>query len=185
MKTIIILLSLVFPPPVTAFEVIFHQGFEGDQFPPPGWEGLSVYQDDDGYNSYHSAVIYRPMDRGHEGYSLESPKINILGVHYYTFRYYAKNLICGPLDEAYARLIFDVGDPFDFYSCFGGVDWEEEEATLSPPENATTVYFRFYFSPNDQTSWFDALWWIDEVSVIKTATSVEPASLGYIKAAYR
>ena len=177
-----LLLTYLFP--AAAYEVIFHQGFEGDQFPPAGWSESNIMHYEGGYQSDWSLLFYRTMEKSHEWYFLSSPKVPISDASLYTFRYYSREET-GPLRESYARVVFDVGDPVNLDPHFGGSDWGKVEATKHPPLSATEAYFSFFFEPWDDRYWFPVNWWIDNVSVVETATAIAPASLGRVKAAYR
>lgn len=187
MRVTVLLIVMLFAyiSPAAAYEVIFHQGFEGEQFPPEGWLGIYVMQSDKGYGSNYSAMIYFNHDRGYCWSRLKSPEIYLEGGELYTFRYYSKYLSFGSCIDSYAKVIFDTEDAYTFYNFMGDEDWTEIGLNLNAPTGASKAYLDYYIS-----YWSDELsdntyWWIDEVSVVKTATAVAPASLGRVKAAYR
>jgi hypothetical protein len=163
-----------------AYEVIFHEGFEGEQFPPLGWEYLTFERSTPGYHSGHCA--YAEVVPGGNYAYLQSPYIDLIPGDEYTFRVYARA-------ELYYYGTHGVGFQFDDGSSvsldhpFYSYGWTKSEETVGVPETATSGYFKARGEPYSWEDWF--LWYLDDFSVIHTATAVTPTSLSRVKAAYR
>ncbi len=177
---IITILSCLSAQTVPSYEVIFHEGFEGDHFPPPGWEYLTFEPFSPGYRS-ESCAYAEVVPGGNNAY-LWSSDIALMPGDKYTFRVYARA-------ELYYYGSHGVGFRFDdgsgvsldhpFYS-YG---WTKCEETVEVPETVTSGYFRAYGEPYSWDDWF--VWYLDDFYVIHTATAVAPASFGRVKAVYR
>ena len=181
MKTIIVLISLLFSLPAAGYEVIFHQGFEGGQFPPEGWEAYGeVEHHSPGYDSEWCARLI-----GSVFYytTLTSKEVGVNSGELYEFRIYSRTWGDG---WHTAVVYFDDTPSISFdlpYLVFEGYYWTLFSIQGYAPDTADNAHFVFTCGNTDPGIWFN--WDIDNVSVIHTATAVTPTSFGYIKAAYR
>jgi len=184
MKTIVFITTLLFPLSVAAYEVIFHQGFEREQFPPEGWEASGdVVRFIGGYESEWCASLNSFYESQSSFISAEIP---ISPGELYEFRIHA----CAFAQHDgihYAEIRFDNGYDVSLglpsYPDFEGYDWTLFSIQEPAPCDASTV--RFFFTCQSFGMMFGMSFSIDNVSVIHTATAVAPASLGRVKALYR
>ena len=185
MKTIIVLIALLFSLPAAGYEVIFHQGFEGEQFPPDGWTYGGAGSFERAFGGYESEGCGRIMSFMSEGYEVESCDIPITGGELYEFRIYSS---ASEERDGYhwAAVFFDEGTYYSLGLPFfvpGWYDWTLFAIQEYAPLDAEYVYFVFSCGHPGLTEYIT--WRFDNVSVIHTATTVTPTSLGCIKAAYR
>jgi hypothetical protein len=180
---VVVILS-VYTPPATAYEVIFHQVFEGEQFPPAGWEAYGdVVRFIGGYESEWCACLNSFYESQSSFISVEIP---INPGELYEFRIHA----CAFAQHDgihYAEIRFDNGYSASLglpsYPSFEGYDWTLFSIQESTPSDASTVHF--FFTCQSFGMMFGMSFSIDNVSIIHTATGITPASLGRVKAAYR
>jgi hypothetical protein len=181
MKTIIVLISLLLSLPAAGYEVIFHQGFEGEQFPPAGWEDDGFGKYTPGYESEWCAYAYSFLSLYRW---LQSCHIPIIGGELYEFRIVSKCVNTGRgFHTAGIRFDDDTGyslglphNPESYY-------WTMFAIQVYAPVGSETVIFSFACEAPGSSEYIE--WYIDNVSIIHTATGVTPVSFGRVKAAYR
>jgi hypothetical protein len=170
-----LLLSL----PANGYEVIFHEGFEDDQFPPEGWS-LYGTRFCPGHDSYWCALC---TVWGSE-YSIwvESPEVVLESGEVYTVRFYEECVYYGWV-TAWDRFYFDDGTYVEFGSRCVPAPWFKKEINVEVPATAESGSFAIYAQPEDMTSGVEM--YLDDFSIVHTATRIEPTSLGALKAIYR
>jgi len=167
--------------PAAAYEVIFHQGFEGEQFPPEGWDIYDFWLLYPGHDSNTCVWTYIESREDHR--YINSPPIELESGNIYTVRFYYKYEFSGWIDiRAWFSLDDDTGSYFDVFF-HEMLYWEKAELTIDVPDTANSGQFGIYGYPHEFGAWFEL--YLDDFSVIHTATSVVPSSFGRVKAAYR
>lgn len=168
------------------YEVIFHEGFEGDQFPPAGWTygGTGSFERvQAGYESEWCGQMSTSMS---EGMWVRSCEIPITGGELYDFRFFSATRVDRTGHHG-ASVFFDDDSYFPFGLSeivpYPGYDWTSFAVQEYAPADAEYVYFRFWCSHPGMLEYM--LWSIDNVSVIHTATTITPSSLGRVKVLYR
>ncbi len=179
-KYVLTFATLTFAAPqVSGFEVLFHEGFEGFEFPPEEWVAHFFVHSSPGHNSNwcaeakdptysYSAKIYSP------DIALDSGKVHIL-------RFYSKysgdvTLVTDAkfcLDDS-SIIVFDIPEH--------NHDWTKIEIEVRIPGTATYGYFSVNGGPSDDPEQFS--WSLDDFYAFTTAVPVEPVSLGRIKATF-
>ena len=172
MKWLTLLLA-VFVTGVFSSEVIFSEDFEGTKFPPEGWSkeqyGYSYWRraEDESRNFYaegytadgRATYLYTPNI-----YSASGQKIKVSFRYRYIDRYYlTAKIVLGRYSK----------NPFSTTS-----GWWKYSFVVSGPINSN-MYFYLFGEPS-----FGGGLDIDDVEVKKCFTTVEPNSLGKIKALY-
>ncbi len=181
MKTIIVLISLLFSLPAAGYEVIFHQGFEGEQFPPEGWDVYNFWLLNPGHDSNSCVWAYITSREDH--CHINSPAIELESGDVYTVRFYYQFEFSGWID-IWASFTLDDENVNYFDVFFNQTSyWEKAELTIEVPDTANSGRFHIYGYPHEFDAWFKL--YLDDFSVIHTATGVTPTSFGHIKAAYR
>jgi hypothetical protein len=178
----ILLILLITTTFAAAYEVIFHEGFEGEQFPPAGWETYGwVEHYSPGYDSEWCAESIPTYPD--KNCSVTSREVDIESGELYEFRFYSRTSSDG-LHRAAVHFDDSSSVFVDLpYIVIGGYDWTQFSMQVYAPDTASNVHFNFRSYYIDPGIWF--YWYIDNVSIIHTATSVTPASFGHIKAVYR
>jgi hypothetical protein len=166
--------------PAAAYEYIFHEGFEGEQFPPEGWDEYGVWRVEGGYQSDWCADISAHL---HEKSWLISPDIPLNGGEIYTIRFHSKLVSYYGWVETYAMFAFDDGLPVIFYVQFYEDIWVNVEVNIQCPESANSGYFDFYAESMEQLAWID--WYLDDFLIAGTAVPIETKSFGSVKALFR
>ncbi|UCE27106.1 MAG: hypothetical protein JSW52_12285 [Candidatus Coatesbacteria bacterium] len=147
-----IVLLTAYVTPAGAYEVIFHEGFEGDQFPSAGWTVYGwVEHSLGGYESEWCAELIDIFGYGSE---LKSVEIPIIGGELFEFRIYASAYASG-MAWHYASIHFDEGSDSYFelpdISFGDGYPWTSYTIQEHIPEAANTVHFWFTcYVPEDE-----------------------------------
>jgi hypothetical protein len=165
-------------------DVVFYEGFEGEEFPPPGWVIYNGEHANEGYESDRSAVLLGDYDHPS---NLTSPYINVFGNSLYRFKFYSKMVDAFWEYTTPAILEFDRSDPYPIFIPFDGNEWYDIVFVLITPPCSSQV--RFVFDTN-QYYYDGGVWYLDEFEVALIEQGDPPPgltslSLGCVKAAYR
>ncbi|UCE26717.1 MAG: hypothetical protein JSW52_10275 [Candidatus Coatesbacteria bacterium] len=163
------------------YEVIFHEGFEGEQFPPAGWIGSGFEKYSPGYESEWCAYAYSFLSLH---YWLQSCHIPIIGGELYEFRIVSE---CSNTGRGYhiagIRFDDDTGYSLGLPHNPESYGWTMFAIQVYAPVDSETVIFHFACEAPGSSEYIE--WCIDDVSVIHTAAGVTPASMGHVQAVYR
>jgi hypothetical protein len=177
---LLVVISLVYVSPAAAYEVIFHQGFEGEQFPPEGWDLRGFQHVSPGHDS--DWCVYGTVFSMEYSIHAESPDVYLESGDIYTLRFYEECWTYGSVTIR-ERFYFDDGTYVEFGPKSLRSPWSKTELNIEIPLTTNYGYFLICGWPDDHDS--GILLYLDDFSVIHTATSITPASLGRVKAAYR